>query len=177
MNKIATESRSPDRMLSREPASDWEDDAEAEDFKPLTREQAVRWRASQPRLSIGWVLVWQVVVGVLVGALAIGLSGMWTAGVSAWYGAFSIVGPAAVMALGVTRGRLSRVMSTVPKGSLATIVFWEGLKVGLSVMLLAASPWILKQVDWLALLAGLVVVVKVNGVALWWMSRSPRKVN
>ena len=46
-------------------ADDWEDGAQEPEFKPLTREEAQQWRASQPRLSL-WMLVgvqWLVGIG------------------------------------------------------------------------------------------------------------------
>ena len=41
------------------------DEAEQDDFKPLTREEAQQWRKLQPRTSVWAVLGWQVVLALL----------------------------------------------------------------------------------------------------------------
>jgi ATP synthase protein I len=175
MNTIDQVSRKPCTKLDANP-SNGVDGAEAEDednnFKPLTAQEAEAWRSRQRTVSIWRVLGWQLLVGASVGFLWWGLSGRLVGAVSAWYGAGAVWFPAVLMAWGLTAGRLSKVLSVFPKGSLAAVVFWEGVKVLLSVMLMALAPKALVQVDWLALLAGLVVVIKVNWLALWGLSRS-----
>lgn len=153
--------------------TDWSEAEGVEDnFKPLTAQEARAWRAQQRPVSIWRVIGWQFVAGLLVGALVWWLSGRRQSAVSAWYGACAVWSPAALMAWGLTEGRFARVLSVFPKGSLVAVMFWEGVKVLLSVMLMALAPLALAQVDWLALLAGLVVVIKVNWLAFWWLSRS-----
>jgi len=176
MHKISSETRVPNSGQAQQAAWNEEDEAADGHFKPLTPEQAAAWRKSQVRISVWQVLGCQALAGVLLGGLVAAL-GHWGAAKSLWYGAAAVWLPAVLMAWGVLRGRMSRMLSVLPRGSFAALVFWEGVKVLLSVLLMVAAPWVLKQVDWLALLAGLVVVIKVNGVALWWVSRTPRKVN
>lgn len=175
MNTIDQVSRKPCTKLNANP-NNGVDGMEAGDeddhFKPLTAQEAEAWRSRQRTVSIWRVLGWQLLVGASVGFLWWGLSGRIVGAVSAWYGAGAVWFPAVLMAWGLTAGRLSKVLSVFPKGSLAAVVFWEGVKVLLSVMLMALAPKALVQVDWLALLAGLVVVIKVNWLALWGLSRS-----
>lgn len=175
MNTIDQVSRKPCTKLNANP-NNGVDGMEAGDeddhFKPLTAQEAEAWRSRQRKVSIWRVLGWQLLVGASVGFLWWGLSGRIVGAVSAWYGAGAVWFPAVLMAWGLTAGRLSKVLSVFPKGSLAAVVFWEGVKVLLSVMLMALAPKALVQVDWLALLAGLVVVIKVNWLALWGLSRS-----
>lgn len=175
MNTIDQVSRKPCTKLDANP-DNGVDGMEAEDeddhFKPLTAQEAEAWRSRQRTVSIWRVLGWQLLVGASVGFLWWGVSGRISGAVSAWYGAGAVWFPAVLMAWGLTAGRLSKVLSVFPKGSLAAVVFWEGVKVLLSVMLMALAPKALVQVDWLALLAGLVVVIKVNWLALWGLSRS-----
>jgi ATP synthase protein I len=176
MNKISPETR------VREPSSaqqaDWSDEGGVpeDDFKPLTPEQAAAWRKGQVQISVWRVLGYQALLGASLGGLVAAL-GNWVAAKSFWYGAAAVWFPAVLMAWGMLRGKMSRMLAVFPRGSFAALVFWEGVKVLLSVLLMVAAPWVLIRVDWLALLAGLVVVIKVNGVALWWVSRAPRKVN
>jgi len=176
MTKISSETGVSDSRLAQQ--ADWSegDEASDEDFKPLTTAQAAVWRKSQVQISVWQVLGSQALVGALVGGV-IATLGHEVAAKSLWYGGLAVWLPAVLMAWGVLRGKMTRALSVFPRGSFAALMFWEGVKVLLSVLLMAVAPWVLKQVDWLALLAGLVVVIKVNGVALWWVSRVPRKVN
>ncbi|GAB4090926.1 ATP synthase subunit I [Hydrogenophaga soli] len=175
MNTIDQVSRKPCTKLNANPGNGV-DGVETEDednnFKPLTAQEAEEWRLRQRTVSIWRVLGWQLLVGVSVGFLWWGLSGRLVGALSVWYGAGAVWFPAVLMAWGLTAGRLSKALSVFPKGSLAAVMFWEGVKVLLSVMLMALAPKLLVQVDWLALLAGLVAVIKVNWLALWGLSRS-----
>ena len=144
------------------PASTAEEDGEQEpEFKPLTREQAQQWRASQPELS-PWRLV---VVQWLVGSMAAVLAGLlWqsaSVAVSVLYGAAAVAMPSALMAYGLTSSALSRLASGFAQAALVGFLFWEGVKVLLSVALLAAAVWILPEPNWIGLLIGLVLVLKV----------------
>ena len=176
MNTIDQVSGKPRKTQDANPIGNVAGGAEAEDednnFKPLSAQEAEEWRARQRSVSVWRVLGSQLLAGVAVGFLWWWLSGRRTGAISAWYGAGAIWFPAVLMAWGLTAGRLSRALSVFPRGSLAAVMFWEGVKVLLSVMLMALAPLALAQVDWLALLAGLVVVIKVNWLALWGLSRS-----
>jgi ATP synthase protein I len=43
---------------------------------------------------------------------------------------------------------------------------WELIKIALTVALLAMAPWLIEGISWLALLAGVVVAMKMYWVAL-----------
>ena len=64
-------------------------DAEVADFKPLTAEEAQRLREANPALSPWWVVVAQVVVGMLVSVVAWVWVGEWSAAWSSMYGALA----------------------------------------------------------------------------------------
>lgn len=76
------------------------------------------------------------------------------------------------MAWGVTFGRLTGLLSLFAQGSLAAVVFWEGVKVLLSVAMLALAPLLVAHLNWLALVAGLVLVLKVYWLAFFLSSRT-----
>jgi len=145
-----------------------EDDSAAPAFRPLTREEAQALRAAQPPLNPWRVIAVQVVVGVLVAAL-IGLVFGWQefAG-SALYGAATVVVPGALMARGMT----SRLSSVSPGVSAVSFMLWEVVKIGVSVAVLMLAPKVLQPLSWPALLAGLVVCMKVYWFALLWRGRS-----
>jgi ATP synthase protein I len=54
---------------------------------------------------------------------------------------------------------------------------WEMVKIVLTIAMLFAAPRLIVQLDWLALLAGFVVTIKVYWVAMWLRPgrKDPRK--
>jgi ATP synthase protein I len=49
---------------------------------------------------------------------------------------------------------------------------WELVKIVLTVAALAAAPWVVPGLVWLALLAGMVLTLKMYWFALWLQTRS-----
>ncbi|KAF1043082.1 MAG: hypothetical protein GAK34_02724 [Delftia tsuruhatensis] len=141
--------------------ADRELEGEDSDFKPLTSEEAQEWRTRNPQMSVWRFVVVQAVVGVLVALVAWLVTGRAEVGWSAAYGALSVVLPAALFARAVVRKR--------PGGAAAAMVGifgWELVKLVLCIAMLAAAPKLVPGRSWLALLAGLVVVMKTYWVAL-----------
>jgi ATP synthase protein I len=145
----------------------WEDEVNEPQFKPLTHEEALRWRATQPVFS-AWRLVGvQVLVGLASAALAWLLMQSVAIALSVLYGAASIVIPTAVMAWGVTSSALTRRAADHVISAFMSFVLWEGVKILLSVAMLWSAPRIVPELNWLALLAGLVLVLKVYWFGFW----------
>ncbi len=138
---------------------------------PLTRDQAAIMRARNPSVSPWQVLGVQALVGVLAALLAGWLWGeeiVW----SVLYGAATVVVPGALLARGMT----SRLSSVSPMASAASFMLWEMVKIGVSVALLMLAPKLVPHLNWLALLAGVVLCMKLYWVALLWRGRgSDRK--
>lgn len=132
------------------------------EFKPLTAQEAQALRTRLPLLSVWRVVGFQLVVAMVAAALAWLFTGRVSVVQSVAYGGLSVVVPAALFARGMT-SRLTR----ANLGSAVTgFLFWELVKIGLTVgMLLAANRWI-EGVSWPALLIGFVVTMKVHWVAL-----------
>ena len=146
-------------------ATDYEAEDEAEDFKPLTAQEAADWRRRYPQVTVWRIVLVQAVVGILVSLLAWLISGRAAVGWSAAYGAVAVVVPAALFARGVARQR--------PGGAGAALVGifgWEMVKLVLCIAMLAAAPRLIPGLSWLALLAGLVVVMKTYWIALFVQS-------
>jgi ATP synthase protein I len=120
-------------------------------------------------VSPWWVIAAQVVVGAVVAALAGALTGRVEVFWSALYGAGVVVVPGVMMARGMT----SRLSSMSPGASAVSFMLWEFVKIGASVLLMMLAPKFLPSLSWPALLAGLVVCIKVYWVALLW--RRPAK--
>ncbi|MBC7444024.1 MAG: ATP synthase subunit I [Polaromonas sp.] len=148
-------------------------EANEPEFKPLTREEAQKLRALSPALSLWMVVAGQAAVGAAVALLAWALTGkvqmLWSAG----YGALAVVLPAALFARGLSR------QDSAPHGNAALVGFfvWEGVKIGLTVAMLVAAPKLVEGLNWLALLAGFVVTMKVYWAAMWLSPARKKSIN
>ena len=143
-------------------APETETEAEESDFKPLTAEEAVVWRSRNPPMSVWKVVAGQALVGMLVGLLAWVLTGSVLVGWSAAYGALAVVVPAALFARGVLRHKAS----FNPRAAMVGFFGWEIAKIVLTVALLAAAPWVVPGLNWVALVVGMVITMKTYWVAL-----------
>lgn len=136
-------------------------------FRPLSAAQAKQLRLSQPSVSPWRVVAGQVLAGVLVSLIAWGVTGRQNVGWSAGYGALAVIIPAALFARGIT-GRFSSLNAGT---AVAAFFVWEFVKIGVSVGLIALAPRMVADLSWLAMLAGLVVTMKVYWVALLFVPK------
>jgi ATP synthase protein I len=148
---------------------DEEDEARAPAFKALTREEAQALREKDPPLSPWRVIVVQLGVGLVVALLAGVVTKRQEVGWSLLYGAITVVVPGALMARGMT----SRLSSVSPGASAVSFMLWEMVKIAVSIAMLMLAPRLVQPLSWPALLAGLVLCMKVYWVALLW--RGPKK--
>jgi len=132
------------------------------DYPPLTAEQAQALRDMEPAVSPWRIVLLQCVVGVVVALVAWVVTGELVVGGSALYGALVVVIPSALFA----RGLMSRFSSISPATASFGFFLWEAVKIGVSVVMLAAAPRLIGNLSWLALMAGLVVTLKVYWLAL-----------
>ena len=152
--------------MARIPLQDDEDgDANGpDDFRPLTAEEAQKLRLQQPLLSIWRVVLAQVVVGLIVAAFTWLYTGRFSSAWSAAYGALAVVVPAALFARGLTSKT-----STINSGTAVfAFLLWEMVKIGLTVAMLYAAIWLVKDLSWPAMLVGLVITMKVYWVVFAW---------
>ena len=156
-------------MNHQAPESEFED--EEPQIKPLTPEEAAAWRKRQPKLSMWRILALQALMGAVVALLAWWVAGR-AAGWSAAYGALAIVVPAALFARGVARNSGSAAQAG---GAIARLFAWEFVKLVLCIAMLAAAPFLVPNLHWLALLAGLVVTMKTYWLVLITGRASVRK--
>lgn len=170
----------PARKPENSPANPWIDDpvetdgAAEDNFKPLTREEAQQWRSTQPAMSVRLVLVWQFLAALATTAMAALLTGDAVVVQSVVYGAAAVVLPSALMAWGVTSSAVAQKVSGVAQAALLNFFVWQGIKLVLVMVLLGLAPVVLDAVNWLALVAGLVVVLKVVGLVFYVQSKRHR---
>ena len=149
------------------------DDSAVEDgeesFKSLTREEAQALRARLPQVSPWRVVAAQAVAGVVMAGASWAVAGRGEVVWSALYGAATVVVPTALLARGMSRvTRLSEVKANV---AAFNFMFWEFLKIGVSVVMLAAATKVVPSLSWPAMLITLVVCMKMNWLALLWQGR------
>jgi ATP synthase protein I len=142
-------------------------EAERDDFKPLTREEAQKLRITHPQVSLWHVLAGQFAAGVLVALLAWAVTAEQSAGWSALYGSLAVVIPAALFARGLT----GKVWSMNPGTAVAGFFLWEMVKVALTLAMLFAAPRLVSMLSWPIMLIGLVVTMKVSWFALFLAAR------
>ena len=135
---------------------------EESEFRPMTAQEAQEWRRRNPPMSIWKVVAGQALVGLLAAVAAWLLTGKSSVGWSAGFGVLAVVVPAGLFARGVLRQKAK----PDPRAAMAGFFGWEIAKIALTVALLAAAPWLVPELSWLALLAGMVVTMKTYWVAL-----------
>ncbi|NQW67057.1 MAG: ATP synthase subunit I [Burkholderiales bacterium] len=135
-----------------------------EEFHPLTAEEAQAWRQRHTSLSVWWVLGVQLALAAVLAVLGSWFWGFASIGMSVIYGALAVVVPAALFARGLTSSAASVNAMTAAVG----FVVWQGVKLVLTVLLLALAPRVLNEVSWPALLAGMLLAMKVYWLALAW---------
>lgn len=159
----------PTRAL---PASAWDDDADEASKSPvkrLSKDEAQALAANDAHPVRPWrVVAAQAGVGLVValvcGAVTGSMAGFW----SALYGAGAVVVPAALMARGMT----SPLSSVSPMASAMSVMLWTMVKLGVALVMLVLAPKVVQPLVWPALLAALVVCIKVYWVALAWRRKN-----
>ncbi len=150
------------------PVDEWDgEESQAVVIKPLSADEAQALRQRQPQVSPWRVLLWQALAGGLVALASWGVTRSMTAGWSAAYGALAVIVPGALFARGLLRQRAAPSAGS----ALAGFFVWEMVKIALTMAMLFAAPRLVVQLNWLALLAGFVVTMKVQWVAIWLHSR------
>lgn len=137
------------------------DELEDQDFKPLTSQEAQILRDREPALSPWWVVGLQCLAGLAVALVAWGLSGK-AAAWSAAYGALAVIIPAALFA----RGLMSQFSSLNAATASFGFFVWEAVKLAVSVAMIVLASRLVADLNWLALLAGLFVTLKMYWLAL-----------
>lgn len=137
---------------------------------PLSRDQAQHLMQLFPSVSVWWVIAAQLAAGFLAACVAWAWSGKGSVAGSVFYGCLAVVVPGALFARGLT-SQFSSI-----NAAMASFGFfvWEAVKIGVSVFMLAAAPNVVADLNWLALLTGLIVTLKVYWVAL--LVRRKRKI-
>ena len=137
----------------------------------LTAQQA---RELRVRLGKTGSLIspWQIIAGQLLAGAVFAMvvwlvTGKSSVAVSAAYCTFALVIPAAVFSIGLMSQFSSLNALTAGFG----FFVWEMIKIMATVVLIAIAPKLVADLDWLAMLIGLIVTMKVVFVLLWLLPK------
>lgn len=140
---------------------------DADHFEPLNFDQAhlvIQGLRKTASLLSPWRLIqWQLLVGVFATVFAYFVFTDGLVALSVAYGAVAVVLPACMFAWGLRRSEGAK----SPLLASAGFFVWEVVKVGLTVVMLFAAPVLIANLNWLALLAGFVLTMKVYWIAVW----------
>lgn len=139
------------------------------EFKLLTMEEAQAWRQVNPEIKPWRIIVLQVIVGILMVVMTFLFSGNSQLSVSVAWGMVAVVLPSMVFVRALNR----QMQCVDARTALVGLFVWELVKVVLTVALLLISPYLISDLNWLALLVSFVVTLKVYGLAIafGWMQR------
>ena len=143
----------------------WPDEShEPESVEPLTKQQAImlgqKLGSVKLEVFVTKVLVCQTVAALLIGLTAWLLSGSRVTAVSGFYGAMCAVLPTALVAFVIVR-RMSTGVLRRSGDMLLGLFVLQLIKVAASVLLLAAAPLVLSAPQWVALVIGFVLTLKI----------------
>ena len=145
------------------PVSEFDaDESEELEFKRLTAEEAKVLRELNPSVSPWRIVGYQILMGLLVALAAWAFTGKSAAAWSAGYGALVVVIPAVLFA----RGLMSQFSSINAMTAGFGFFVWEAVKIAASVGMIFAAPKLVADLDWLAMLIGLILTLKVYWLAL-----------
>jgi ATP synthase protein I len=137
----------------------------------LTASQAqelrVRLGKSGSLISPWQIIVGQLLAGAVFASLAWLITGKSSVAASVAYGALAVVVPAAMFA----RGLMSQFSSLNALTAGFGFFVWEMIKIVATVVLIAIAPKLVADLDWLAMLIGLIVTMKVVFVLLWLLPK------
>jgi ATP synthase protein I len=153
-----------ERARQRGDWADGESDRDADEeaaFKPLTPDEAQALRVRMPPFSLWRVVTAQAVAGVMFAALWWLFTQESSKAWSALYGAIAVVVPNALMAWGATRRPV-----TNAGAALLSLMFWELIKILLTIAILVAVAKQVSDLSWLAMLLTMIGCLKVNWLVL-----------
>lgn len=131
------------------------------------QELRVRFSKSGSVVSPWQIIVGQLLAGAVFAAVAWLVSGKPSVAISVAYGALAVVIPAAVFA----RGLMSQFSSLNALTAGFGFFVWEMVKIVATVVLIAIAPKLVADLDWLAMLIGLIFTMKVVFVLLWLLPK------
>jgi ATP synthase protein I len=137
------------------------------EIRTLSKEEAAAVKANSKLLRPWHVVGWQIVVTLAAGLMALLITQELGVAYSLVWGGLCVVVPSALFA----RGILSKATLMNAGTAIAGFFLWEMLKIALTLAMLFAATQVMRglgqELNWPALLAGLVLAMKAYLVAFW----------
>ncbi len=135
---------------------------EKQDDHPVawSKEQAEAWRKTNQPVSQWRLVVTQVAVVGLLAVLVGIIFNSHSLAMSVAYGGICVIVPSALFIHGVRVQHGANIRQRMVK-----FMVWELAKIALTISMLYVAPKVINELNWLALLAGFVVTIKLYWVA------------
>jgi ATP synthase protein I len=150
--------------------SEADDSLEADEIKPLSREEAKALLAAQRSAPPSTLVIAQFAITIVAGFAVYLIGGRASTVYAVVMGGLAAAIPNALMVYGMSRSKRLNSASNSVQG----MWFWYAVKVFASIAFFAVLAFRVPNLEWLALLVSYVVALKVSWVVYIFRSRSPR---
>ena len=154
-------------MQRKQEATDSPESFDDTNSVPWTKERVLEFRKAEPPVSVWWVVLTQMLVGLMTVFVAWLLGAKFASMASLGYGSFCVVLPSIIFARGVT----SKWSSLNPGAAVTGFFLWEFVKVAMTVVMLVMSQSLVDDLSWPMMMLGLIITMKVYWLSFLWQRK------
>ncbi len=154
-------------MQRKQEATDSPESFDDTNSVPWTKERVLEFRKAEPPVSVWWVVLTQMLVGLMTVFVAWLLGAKFASMASLGYGSFCVVLPSIIFARGIT----SKWSSLNPGAAVTGFFLWEFVKVAMTVVMLVMSQSLVDDLSWPMMMLGLIITMKVYWLSFLWQRK------
>ncbi len=154
-------------MQRKQKATDSPESFDDTNSVPWTKERVLEFRKAEPPVSVWWVVLTQMLVGLMTVFVAWLLGAKFASMASLGYGSFCVVLPSIIFARGIT----SKWSSLNPGAAVTGFFLWEFVKVAMTVVMLVMSQSLVDDLSWPMMMLGLIITMKVYWLSFLWQRK------
>ena len=154
-------------MQRKQEATDSPESFDDTNSVPWTKERVLEFRKAEPPVSVWWVVLTQMSVGLMTVFVTWLLGAKFASMASLGYGSFCVVLPSIIFARGVT----SKWSSLNPGAAVTGFFLWEFVKVAMTVVMLVMSQSLVDDLSWPMMMLGLIITMKVYWLSFLWQRK------
>ncbi len=154
-------------MQRKQKATDSPESFDDTNSVPWTKERVLEFRKAEPPVSVWWVVLTQMSVGLMTVFVAWLLGAKFASMASLGYGSFCVVLPSIIFARGIT----SKWSSLNPGAAVTGFFLWEFVKVAMTVVMLVMSQSLVDDLSWPMMMLGLIITMKVYWLSFLWQRK------
>jgi len=151
-------------MQRKQEATDSPESFDDTNSVPWTKERVLEFRKAEPPVSVWWVVLTQMLVGLMTVFVAWLLGAKFASMASLGYGSFCVVLPSIIFARGIT----SKWSSLNPGAAVTGFFLWEFVKVAMTVVMLVMSQSLVDDLSWPMMMLGLIITMNVYWLSFLW---------